>query len=62
MPDITMCAEDDCPRRHKCYRYMAKPNTPWQSYFNATRKGIIDYEHCEYFIPMPNKDNSGEQT
>lgn len=31
MPDITMCAKEDCPRKGACYRATAKPNR-WQSY------------------------------
>lgn len=32
MPDITMCANDDCPLKARCYRYQAKPNPGWQSF------------------------------
>lgn len=33
MPDITMCYGNKCPKKETCYRYTAKPNTHWQSYF-----------------------------
>ena len=32
MPDITMCQNNRCPSRKKCYRFMAKPNPYWQAY------------------------------
>lgn len=33
MPDISMCRNEKCPVKTKCYRYMAMPNG-WQSYAN----------------------------
>lgn len=33
MPDITMCQGTDCPLRDRCYRFVAKPDKLWQSYF-----------------------------
>jgi hypothetical protein len=33
MPDITMCPGTNCPQREKCYRFTAKPDEYWQSYF-----------------------------
>lgn len=33
MPDITMCKGDGCPMRETCYRYKAKANDCWQSWF-----------------------------
>lgn len=32
MPDITMCDDEGCPMKDRCYRYLAKPSK-WQSYF-----------------------------
>ena len=32
MPDISMCLNSLCPSKTKCYRYMAVPNTEWQSF------------------------------
>jgi hypothetical protein len=32
-PDITMCLGTDCPYKETCYRYTAKPNEYYQSYF-----------------------------
>lgn len=47
MPDITMCAGKDCPLKDKCYRFTAKPNPYWQSYFMKTPydKNKKDCEH-----------------
>lgn len=33
MPDITMCANVDCPKRGECYRFRATPSER-QSYSN----------------------------
>jgi hypothetical protein len=32
-PDITMCLGTDCPYKETCYRYTAKSNEYYQSYF-----------------------------
>ncbi len=32
MPDITMCSGESCPRRDRCWRHTAKPDSR-QSYF-----------------------------
>ena len=47
MPDITMCQEDQCPRRNLCYRYTARPDQYWQSYF--AKKPCDDYATCREF-------------
>lgn len=46
MPDITMCQNEECPLKDKCYRHEAKPDE-MQSYFidmKPDEKG-----ECEYF-------------
>jgi hypothetical protein len=35
MSDITMCVGTNCPQKETCYRYTAKPNEYWQSYFSV---------------------------
>lgn len=32
MPDITMCANKECPLKDSCYRFTAIPNNYRQSY------------------------------
>lgn len=32
MPDISMCANCECPFRKICYRYLAEPTEDYQSY------------------------------
>lgn len=32
MPDMTMCLNNECPRREDCYRFIAKPEPALQSY------------------------------
>jgi len=57
MPDITMCtgvntAEEICPQRDLCYRYTAKPDPLWQSFFSeAWFRGSL----CRHFM-----DNGAE--
>ena len=48
MPDISMCANNLCPHRMKCYRYRAIPTPGRQSYgyFHPTKEG------CEHFIEI----------
>lgn len=46
MADISMCADDTCPSRQKCYRFTAKPNDFWQSWGGFDRE---DQEKCKYF-------------
>lgn len=46
MADITMCKDENCPLKEKCYRFKAKPSEYWQSYFiNSPYKN----GDCEYF-------------
>jgi hypothetical protein len=33
MPDITMCDNEKCELKQKCFRFMAKPNETHQSYY-----------------------------
>lgn len=52
MPDITMCTGEKCEARVTCYRFLAKPNEHWQSYFIKppdTNGG------CEYYIKNSKK-------
>jgi hypothetical protein len=53
MPDISMCANKNCPSRKTCYRYLAKPNEQRQSY--AIFKQDKDIA-CEYYT---SKDGYG---
>ncbi len=36
MPDIQMCLNHKCPRRNKCHRYTAIPESQWQAYGKYT--------------------------
>ena len=49
MPDITLCKDDKCHLKNKCYLFMAIPNQQNQSYFLQTPRK--DYE-CDYFRPI----------
>jgi len=48
MPDITMCSGTGCPKRARCYRFMARPNVPLQSYFDAPPFDSYTQE-CEHY-------------
>ena len=43
-PDIAMCNRGDCPKRIKCYRFMAVPDPLRQSYIV-----IEDIDNCEHY-------------
>lgn len=47
MPDITMCPGKDCPKRESCYRFTAKPDIYWQSYF--MEPPIKDKQECDMY-------------
>ena len=32
MPDFSLCLNEECHLKYKCYRYMAEPNKLYQSY------------------------------
>jgi hypothetical protein len=45
MPDITLCSGLNCPLKDTCYRYTAKADEYWQSYFE-----VPPYDdECEYY-------------
>jgi hypothetical protein len=52
MPDISMCADDDCPSRAKCYRHKASgtvPHVSWQAFTDFQRPPEAD--KCLQFWP-----------
>lgn len=50
MPDISMCASEQCPSRDTCYRHTATPGEyqSWADY-EATREGRDRCEKCTSF-------------
>ena len=49
MPDITKCIAEDCPIKHKCYRYTSEAGV-WQSYFLDAPYEIVDGKFtCEMY-------------
>lgn len=53
MPDISMCADDECPSRAECYRHKASgtvPNMPWQAFANSSRQP--NDKRCAKFWPV----------
>ena len=49
MADITMCKDTRCPQNSRCYRYVAIPNSHWQSYFMSSPKKM---DGCPEFLPI----------
>ena len=49
MADITMCKDTRCPNNERCYRYVALPNSYWQSYFMSSPKKM---DGCPMFWPI----------
>ena len=45
MPDLTMCVNDICPLRSKCYRYRAVPDDLRQSFSKFKPKTYRDEKH-----------------
>lgn len=52
MPDISMCRNEDCPSKKKCFRYMATPN-PYGQYYSSfeVKKGR---KKCDDFMKIEN--------
>jgi hypothetical protein len=53
MPDISMCADDECPSRAECYRHKesgTKPHVPWQAFTDFQRQH--DRDQCPFFCPV----------
>lgn len=42
-----MCNGEECEAKNTCYRFTAKPNEFWQSYFTFTP---IKNDKCKYYI------------
>lgn len=58
MPDISMCANQSCPSRYKCYRFMAKPSG-WQTYSDfIVKKGRVK---CDSFLKLRTKVNTTDK-
>lgn len=47
MPDISMCAGDNCADNYQCYRFRAKPSEQAYMMFPGRNK-----EECHYFVPL----------
>lgn len=49
MPDISMCSGGDCSFKENCYRYKAKADKYWQSYF---LNPPFNNNDCQYYWPI----------
>lgn len=62
MPDISMCGDDECPARSKCYRHKAsgtRPSEPWQTYMDFQRPP--EDERCREFWPARERHPKPEE-
>jgi hypothetical protein len=52
MPDISMCADDECPSRAECYRHKASGTVPseYQQAFTDFQRQPKD-QRCAQFWP-----------
>jgi hypothetical protein len=53
MPDISMCADDECPSRAECYRHKASGTVPseYQQAFTDFQRQP-DRDQCPFFWPV----------
>lgn len=49
MPDITMCANDDCPHAETCHRNPAGGTTPHPTYQSWSRFTPDEDGDCDYY-------------
>lgn len=58
MPDISMCKNEKCNLRHKCYRFTATPSPEWQSYanFEPNKSG-----QCDFFMKDKRLNDTKEE-
>lgn len=49
---MTICTNKDCPIKHTCYTYNAKPFKLWQNYAVYDYFLLDDKVHCYYFSPL----------
>jgi len=65
MPDISMCDNQSCPHRTRCYRNPAsgtKPNVDRQAWSYFEKAGSADNpENCTGWMPIYNQIN-GDHT
>lgn len=55
MPDISMCTGVGCPLKETCYRYKAKPNEYWQSFF---MKPPFEKGKCDHYLEIKRGKNA----
>lgn len=48
MSDITLCLDEDCPSKEKCYRFLGEKDPVHQSYIDF-KKMREDRNECDYF-------------
>lgn len=54
MTDVSMCQNENCPSKHKCYRYTFTPNSLYQSYSKFTV--TTGNDKCPFFVRISRGD------
>lgn len=55
MPDITMCNDEECPQKERCYRFIAEANPYRQSFFVESPKKM---DGCDYLWEIGDDDDN----
>lgn len=58
MPDISLCKGTGCPLKEDCYRFKAKPDEYYQSYFAEPPFNHVESDEqpsCDYFMEIKYK-------
>lgn len=55
MPDISMCAQKECPKAKTCYRLRVRPSEYSQSYFVDNK---YTDEGCHMYVAIAEADES----
>lgn len=54
---ITLCVNEECKMKLKCFRHEAKPEELCQSHSLVTLFKPIDDSHCEHFMEIYGESN-----
>lgn len=59
MADITMCQDNKCENKTRCYRFTAVPNQHWQPYYMMSPR---TYKGCTEFWDNKEVDTDGQNS
>jgi hypothetical protein len=55
MPDYSMCKNEKCPLKEKCYRYTATPNEHRQAYTDYDEKNCQSFKDNQVYKQLKRK-------